>query len=276
MWIQATDTPLFVSHSRLRGRTPEGLPRADRNRWVLDSGAFSFITWFGAFPDDPRDYARRVRLYDAVIGGLEWAAIQDWMCEPDSLAVTGLSVAEHQRRTVASYLDLTAAWEAMSTHRPDSPFMPGLQGWTPADYVRCVRMYQAAGVDLAAAPVVGLGSVCKREDTEEIAEVVATVRAEVPGIRLHGFGVKTGGLARYGAELHSCDSMAWSYAAWKRRIKSARCTQFHRVCSSCLIAAEDWHAKVWPEFVAARADAAPATSPVEFRADPAGQFLLIS
>ena len=37
---------------------------------------------------------------------LEWAAPMDWMCEPAMLARTGLTVEDHQRRTVANFLEL--------------------------------------------------------------------------------------------------------------------------------------------------------------------------
>ena len=36
------------------------------------------------------------------IGRMDFAAVQDWMCEPEIVVKTGLSIAEHQRRTVAN------------------------------------------------------------------------------------------------------------------------------------------------------------------------------
>nr|WP_236565663.1 MULTISPECIES: hypothetical protein [Nocardia] len=42
---------------------------------------------------------------------------------------------------------------------------------------------------------------------------MSVLTTELPGIRLHGLGVKTTGLSRYGALLSSADSMAWSYCA---------------------------------------------------------------
>jgi hypothetical protein len=96
-----------------------------------------------------------VRRYRDEIGRLAWAAPQDWMCEPWIIAKTGLSIAEHQRRTVENYLTLR-------TLAPDLPFIPVIQGWRRSDYLACVEMYVEAGVDLATAPVVGLGSVCRR------------------------------------------------------------------------------------------------------------------
>ncbi len=50
------------------------------------------------------------------------------MCEPQIVARTGLSVREHQERTVANYLTLRSI-------APDLPFIPVLQGWRIADYL---------------------------------------------------------------------------------------------------------------------------------------------
>jgi hypothetical protein len=62
-----------------------------------------------------------------------WAAPQDWMCEPivinggtaggQRFAGTHLSVAEHQRRTVANYAQLRDL-------APDLPIIPVVQGWS--------------------------------------------------------------------------------------------------------------------------------------------------
>jgi hypothetical protein len=83
------------------------------------------------------------------------------MCEPYIVAKTGLSVFEHQRRTVANYLLLKEL-------APDLPFIPVLKGWSLSGYLACVLMYDAAGVDLAKERLVGVGSVCRRQATYEI------------------------------------------------------------------------------------------------------------
>ena len=137
---------------------------------------------------------------------------------------TGLSVAEHQHRTVQNYLTLRGL-------APAVPFMPVIQGWRLPDYLACADLYASAGVDLAALPRVGLGSVCRRQSTEEIAVIVAALAAR--GLRLHGFGVKTGGLHLYGHLLASADSMAWSYAA--RREPPLRGCTGHKNCANCLV-----------------------------------------
>src|SRR5438874_1153376 len=89
------------------------------------------------------------------------------------------------------------------------PFIPVLQGWTITDYLRCVALYRAVGIDLSREPLLGLGSICRRQATEEIVGIVRTL-ANL-GLRMHGFGVKTAGLQRYGHYLASADSLAWSF-----------------------------------------------------------------
>lgn len=201
-WLRTVPVPVFVSHVALR-RYKRALPvRLPGAVWALDSGAFSEIGKYGHWVTTPTEYVAAVRRYRDEIGGLTWAAPMDWMCEPSMIAKTGLSVAEHQGRTVESVLTLRAA-------APDLPFAPVLQGWDLPSYVECVHRYADAGIDLAAEPVVGLGSVCRRQGSDEIGRIV-TVLADQFGLALHGFGVKSLGVAKYGATLASSDSMAWS------------------------------------------------------------------
>ena len=155
------------------------------------------------------------------------------MCEPFMVARIGLSVAEHQERTVASYLELRRI-------APGLPFMPVLQGWHLADYLRCVRLYEAAGIELTAVPLTGLGSVCRRQSTGEIAVIAATLARM--GIRLHGFGVKTGGLHLYGHHLASADSMAWSYTT--RRLPPLPGCASHANSANCFTYATRWRARI--------------------------------
>src|SRR5436309_107712 len=45
---------------------------------------------------------------------------------------------------------------------PELPITPVLQGQSISDYSRCADLYERHGVDLAALPLVGVGSVCRR------------------------------------------------------------------------------------------------------------------
>ena len=231
-WLWRAGFPLFVSHRALtrRRNLPAGLCR-----WALDSGGFTELSLHGRWITPAEDYAAAVTRYAKRIGGLDFAAPQDWMCEPVMLARTGLPVAEHQHRTVENYL-------ALRQLAPDLPFIPVVQGWRLPDYLACVDLYASAGVDLAARPRVGLGSVCRRQSTAEIA-VIVTALASL-GLRLHGFGIKTSGLDQYGHLLASADSMAWSYAARRAPARPGRYR--HRNCANCQTYATTGGPASWP------------------------------
>jgi hypothetical protein len=246
-WLADPSIPgevnLFVSHRRLAGRT--GLPKA-RVGWALDSGGFSELSLYGEWHTSPAAYVAAVHRYDEEIGLLGWAAPQDWMCEPFMLAKTGLTTEEHQRRTVANFLELRALWQAIDpaddlrSAAEFCPFMPVLQGWNLADYFRCAEMYAEAGVNLSHHPVVGVGSVCRRQATDEIGEIFEALSSL--DIAMHGFGVKKAGLRMYGHFLSSADSMAWSFDA--RRAERMEGCSGHRNCANCLRYALRWRGEV--------------------------------
>ena len=118
-WLATAGAPLFISHRRLAGR--KTLPRASAE-WALDSGAFSELAIYGEWKTTVREYHRAVRRHDDQIGKLSWVAPLDLMCEPDMLTKTGLTVQEHQRRTVDNFLELQQLWDG----KDDNPYMPVL------------------------------------------------------------------------------------------------------------------------------------------------------
>jgi hypothetical protein len=231
LWT-VTDVPLFISHRVLRDRKSP-FPKATTN-WALDSGGFTELNLFGGWKTSPVEYVDSVRRYASELGNLQWASPQDWMCEPWVIAKTGLSVAEHQRRTVDNYLELREL-------APDLPFIPVLQGWEMADYFAHAAAYADAGVDLADQPVVGIGSVCRRQATGQIANIFDHLQGE--GLRMHGFGVKTAGLSLYADNLVSADSLAWSYGARQdARAGIRHCAK--KTCANCLHYALSWRDRV--------------------------------
>lgn len=218
-WLAREDfrgVPLMLSHNELRNRAK--MPSGVVTSFMLDSGGFTQLSRYGPWPDGSAErYVEAVYRY-AEHGGLAYAWPQDWMCEPwviqggvhqgTRFPGTGLDVETHQRLTVDNFL-------ALQELAPDLPWRPVLQGWELDDYLRSVRFYQEAGVDLWSFDLVGLGSVCRRQATDEIGQVVQEVSQT--GLPLHGFGVKTKGLELYGAELYDADSMAWSVdARWQQ------------------------------------------------------------
>lgn len=233
-WLNWLDIPLFISRRRLaRCQT---MPRA-LGAWALDSGGFSEIALHGRWTTPWWCYVNEVRRYEETIGSLVWAAPQDWMCEPDMLAKTGLSVREHQARTLENFLLLR--------ERLGSLVVPVLQGWRLEDYLAHLEAYHAAGVNLTQERVVGVGSVCRRQATEEALSIFRTLHAQ--GLRLHGFGVKSEGLLRAAPHLASADSMAWSLNA-RKQAPLPGCS--HQSCANCDRWALRWRGKLLQRLVA--------------------------
>lgn len=240
-WMQKTDVPLFVSRRRLcRLKTY----RRALGPWALDSGGFTELQKFGRWETSARQYVDEARRYRDEIGNMQWAAIQDWMCEPavihggefkgGSFKGTGLSVLEHQKRTIWSYFELMRL-------APEIPWVPVVQGYHPDDYLRHVEMYQQGLVyPMSKLPLVGVGSVCRRESTPELLGILRPL-SEL-GLKMHGFGVKVAGLLNGGAALlASSDSMAWSRAGRMGK-PLAGCP--HRACTHCIKFAMQWRDKV--------------------------------
>lgn len=225
-WLQRVDVPLFVSHRWLHSRKRL---KPSVTRWCCDSGGFTELNTHGDWQFEAEAYAAALDRYDAEIGMLDWAAPMDWMCEPWILAKTGFDVEEHQYLTIDNVLRLRSL--------TDVHVIPVLQGWTMADYERCVELYDQEGIDLTAEPVVGLGSVCRRQRTNEIHDIVRELHSY--GLALHGFGVKTLALRKISHLLVSADSMSWSFTARREKILLPGCTS-HQRCNNCEVYAKKW------------------------------------
>lgn len=233
-WLSTAGVPLFISHRRLAGR--KSLPRAAET-WALDSGGYSELSLFGKWRTTPAQYCQAVRRYDQEIGLLEFAAPMDWMTEDHMLARTGLTALEHQKRTVANFIELSELWDHTES---DNPFIPVLQGTSADDYARCVELYEDSGVHLADYPLVGVGSVCRRTKASDIDVILNRLHDIDPEMPLHGFGLKGQALRRCAPLLASADSQAW---AMRARYGDPLPGHTHRKCTNCLEFALRWRAR---------------------------------
>jgi hypothetical protein len=241
-WLEKTDIPLFVSRRVLvkRKRRPRAL-----GRWARDSGGFTQLQLFGSWDDVPAPlFVQEARVDCEEVGKPDFIAPRDWMCEPIVIAGgkvngvrfvgTRLSVRTHQINTVNDLLELR-------TLAPDLPIIPVLQGWTLDEYLRCWDYYDMAGIVLEREPIVGIGSVCRRQATKEAAAIFERLAIEGLMGRMHGFGVKRAGLPAVAGYLRSADTQAGSFGARKRgellpghdkpgpgRLKG------HKNCANCL------------------------------------------
>lgn len=202
------DVPVFVS----RRVFPKGDFQRAAGRYAIDSGGFTELQKYGRWTITAAEYVAFLRKAWEQCGPFDFAAPMDWMCEdivitggqagPLRFAGTGLSIRRHQELTTENLLELRRL-------APDLPIIPVVQGQDPGDYVRHARMYRQAGVDLASEPLVGVGSVCRRQHMEAAVEIMEALR-DLGVERLHGFGFKIEGLRSCWQLMHTADSMAWS------------------------------------------------------------------
>jgi hypothetical protein len=168
----------------------------------MDSGAFSEIRKHGEYRTEPSSYAALIVRWKSC-GNLLAAVTQDYMCEPFILEKTGMTVQEHQEKTVARYDELLRCDTGVY-------IMPVLQGYECKDYIRHLQMY---GSRLARGAWVGVGSICKRNGRPwEIEKILLAINNARPDLLLHGFGLKATALRSGIVDqlLYSADSMAWS------------------------------------------------------------------
>ena len=227
VWLTRLDVPMFLSRRRLRDY--KRLPTATAG-WSLDSGGFTEVHR-GGWELTASEYAVEVRRYAGEIGNMNWCAPQDWMCEKTALQATGLTVAEHQKRTTTNFLELR--------QRLGTLVIPVLQGWERDDYLRHVEAYATAGVSLVDEERVGVGSICRRHADPTIGAILGSLQP----LRLHAFGVKGTALMKYHDWMTSADSMAWSSNARWGNVRLPGCIHKMKHCGECAEWALRWREK---------------------------------
>lgn len=198
-WEGAARGPLFVNMHLLLPRV--GDMQSATQDIGLDSGGYEEVARNGCWRWNVARYVELTRRACRELRRIRFAAIQDWLCTPAALRRTGLSVAEHQARTLASYLDLSAA-------APEIPWCPVLQGAEPDDFRRHRDDYERAGIYLPSFERVMVGSIAARDDDPGVLDLLGELADS--GVAVHALGAKGDGLRRIGSDVFSGDSMAWS------------------------------------------------------------------
>lgn len=232
-WLGRTGVPCFVSARRLRRQATY---RRALGPYAIDSGGFTELSRFGRWTISAEQYAEEVERWTEQLGRPDFAAIQDYMCEPVIRERTGKTVEHHQALTIENFLRLREL-------APSVSWLPVLQGWKLSDYLQHVEDYARAGIRLRDYGSVGVGTVCRRQSTREGREIVFTLASA--GIPVHAFGFKAQGIRDTFRQIRSADSMAWSFAARRRGIRLDGCK--HEKCSSCLRWALQWRSELLAE-----------------------------
>lgn len=151
-------------------------------RW-LDCGGYTVLNKYGDYPWSMASYANLVAILRP-----DYYATMDYPCEPDITRALRLETNKDRiRATVANAVAFAQEYEPMI----DGPQMvPVIQGWSLAEYLYCLRLYQESGL---IREYMAVGSVCTRSNDEQLKEIVPAVyeAARLAGVsRLHFFGFK--------------------------------------------------------------------------------------
>jgi len=165
--------------------------------FMMDSGAFAVILKYGKYPFTLEEYAEGIAKWHPDIA---WT--MDYPCEPSVQKRGGYNPKTAQELTMDNQirlLDLNTNTQMV------------VQGWEISDYLANLDRIKEQGL---LTEHLGIGSICRRGQTTQIARIIRAVHNNVPGwVKLHGFGVKVSVLADTDAKFHlySADSESWDY-----------------------------------------------------------------
>jgi len=235
--MEKTNVDLFISIRQLKKRKKK--PFKQLGKICIDSGGFTELSMFGKWETTSDQYIAQLKKLIELGLQIEWASPQDWMVEDHILEKTKLTIKEHQKRTVENFIELRKKCDFVH-------IIPVLQGQTLQDYFDHFEMYEANNIELRKEKIVGVGSVCRRQKTDEIGKIIKGISSK--GIKIHGFGIKSGGIKKYGQWLESSDSLAWSYGARYSKKRCKKCSLIDKPtsknCANCLFYALEWREKI--------------------------------
>ena len=190
------------------------IPR-NRDKLFVDSGGFSFFFKLREYPDSHLNYLRYVYRVKA-----DYFANRDYPNEPQVRQKWGVTVRENQMKTIENQMKIM---DLLDDYYPKlkPKFVAVLQGWELDDYLWMLDYMKEHGL---LTDLIGLGTMCRRGQEQQIRKYILTIRKELPRkYKLHGFGIKFGVLKYKDVwdALYSADSLAYRYHIrknWKEGI----------------------------------------------------------
>jgi len=174
---------------------------------IIDSGSFTRIKL-------GREVADYRRLIDtAIINDARIVFVPDYMCETNIRAIGGYSVETAIRRTTRNTIDMLKYAEKIGFDTKRIGRV--VQGWNVEDYIRHIDlMLKKKVIEDKKDCVIGIGSVCRRNATLNIVNIIKAIRKRLPNAYLHAFGVKGDTLPYINRLVDSADSFAWAIGSW--------------------------------------------------------------
>ena len=170
----------------------------------IDSGGYSFMLGKGEYETTDRKYLEFIEKHDP-----EMFALRDYPCEPKVLEKNGRTVEDHLEATTERHANLL---RLLPEYDIQSQPVSVIQGWKLKHYLRHLDMLKNR--DLLT-DYVAIGSVCRRNQDQEIRRIITEVDKRIEDRKLHAFGVKSN-ILRFRdmrEKLDSADSNAFDMAS---------------------------------------------------------------
>jgi len=162
--------------------TKNKTPPKTTKKLFVDSGAFSFFYYKAGYNTSHREYLKFVEKRNAYM-----FANRDFPCEPELLKKYRRTVKENQEMTMQNQTEIMDLLDKEYDHLKDK-FVAVIQGWKVQEYLYMLDRMKERGL---LTKRIGIGSVCRRGQDNEIRKIIHEIRANLPKkYELHAFGIK--------------------------------------------------------------------------------------
>ena len=181
---------------------------------ALDSAGYSALKFHGGYQWRLEQYLELGCSYP-----WDWYASMDYCCEPD------VSPIDAKGRMIFTFYQYAMSRKIIDKWREELPWcrypVPVIQGWETRDYLEMIQWYDDWIFQGEWPDMVAVGSVCRRDSTNEIIDIVESILSNIPAnVNLHLFGVKSRSLLFLNVDrIDSIDSCAWDISSRKKASK---------------------------------------------------------
>lgn len=166
----------------------------------IDSGGFQVVSlWDLNYPypvSDLFEWADNI--------GADYVAAPDFACEPE---LHDSSVKQRVERTIEAHAEAFAEYQDGSY---SFELVPVLQGYYEEQYEYCIKRFKEEGLTR---DYMAVGTVCKRDSTDAIHNVMDAIESKLPGSEFHMFGMTLNAWKdrRMWGRFKSADTAAWNW-----------------------------------------------------------------
>lgn len=182
-------------------------PKYNYNKLFVDCGGFGESMTEGYYSKSDIEYLEYIEKVNP-----SFFALRDYSCSPKVLREHEFTVNTQIDRTLVNHLTLLNLLETKQFNIKSKP-IPVIQGWKVKDYLYCIELYEKYNL---ISDYMAIGSI---KGNKQMKKIISAVKKEIPGIKLHGFGVTISDLKNKSIwdYLYSGDSGSWDFTArWKK------------------------------------------------------------